>query len=88
MNGDLARIADAKALEEKDRQIVVDYINLCGEEYLFFSEGYIHQEAWRSWCAGMMYYFEREPFKDVLANELEVNSYYGLSLSIIESSAS
>ena len=50
LNDRLAQIADSSAqLDTADRQTIVDYFNLCAEEYLFFSEGYIHRAAWRSW---------------------------------------
>lgn len=74
-------------LDETRRQRIVDYFNLCGEEYLFFTEGYIHKEAWRSWCAGMLSYLERERFRTVWAEESTTNSYYGLSLDVIERGA-
>ena len=46
MNGLLASIASrAEALSDEDRHLIVDYFNLCAEEYLFFKEGYIHREA-------------------------------------------
>ena len=69
--------------DETARQTIVDYYNLCGEQYLFFTEGYIHREAWRSWCAGMLCYFEREPFRSVWDEESATNSYYGLSVDAI-----
>lgn len=69
--------------DEAAVQAIICYFNLCGEEYLFFTEGYIHPEAWRSWCAGMLWYFEREPFISVWNQENATNSYYGLSLDVI-----
>lgn len=68
-------------------QTIIEYYNLCGEEYLFFAEGYIHREAWRSWCAGMLWYFEREPFRSMWERESATNSYYGLSLDVIRRGA-
>ena len=55
LNDRLLQIARSDGgFDETDRQTIVDYCNLCAEEYLFFSEGYIHREAWRSWCCGML----------------------------------
>ncbi|MGQ0722237.1 MAG: hypothetical protein ACT4PE_11810 [Candidatus Eiseniibacteriota bacterium] len=79
--------ADSTKLEGTHRQTIVDYFNLCAEEYLFFSEGYIHPAAWRSWCAGMLWYFEREPFRALWAEESKTNSYYGLSVEAIRRGA-
>lgn len=74
-------------LDVNDRQTIIDYFNLCAEEYLFFKEGYIHHEAWRSWCAGMTWYFDREPFKSLWAKESSTKSYYGLSVPEIKKGA-
>lgn len=88
MNDRLAKIAVSLDPPNPDiRQEIVDYFNLCAEEYLFFCEGYIHPEAWRSWCNGMLWYLKREPFKTVWAEEVKTNSYYGLSLDKIEKGA-
>lgn len=91
MNGGLARIAkDALPLANlatEDRDLIVDYFNLCAEEYLFYREGYIHREVWRSWCRGMSWYLKRHPFKDVWNEEVKTESFYGLSLDVINSGA-
>ena len=80
-------VTSRETLGQEDRQAVVDYCNLCAEEYLFFSEGYIHQQAWRSWCRGMLWYFDREPFQAVWEQEIATKSYYGLSLDVIRRGA-
>jgi hypothetical protein len=80
-------VARGRARDEADAQTIIDYFNLCGEEYLFFSEGYIHREAWRSWCAGRLCYFEHEPFRSQWDGEKATNSYYGLSLEAIRRGA-
>ena len=88
LNDSLAEIANSDGpLKGKDRQTIVDYLNLCAEEYLFFTEGYIHRAAWRSWCAGMLWYFDREPFRSVWNEESATNSYYGLSVDAIRRGA-
>ena len=69
------------------RGAIVDYFNLCAEEYLFYREGYIHPAVWRSWCRGMLQYLDRQPFRDVWSAESKTESYYGLSLAIIQSGA-
>lgn len=88
LNDCLAKIGVSDGqLEPADRQTIVNYFNLCAEEYLFFSEGYIHPAAWRSWCTGMLWYFNREPFRSVWRQESETDSYYGLSLYVIQQGA-
>jgi hypothetical protein len=88
MNNRLTQIAESKELlDATERREIVDYFNLCAEEYLFFREGYIHPEAWSSWCAGMLFYFEHEPIKKVWSEEEQTSSYYGLSVSEIRKGA-
>ena len=90
-NGDLARIAEQNTpmaqLSLDDRSIIVDYFNLCAEEYLFYQDGFIHPEAWRSWCRGMSWYLRRHPFKDIWNEEVKSDSFYGLTLEVIEKGA-
>ena len=74
-------------LEQGHRNKIVDYFNLCGEEYLFYKEGYIHRDVWRSWCRGMLWYMEKEPFLSIWNEELTTESYYGLSLAVIRAGA-
>ena len=89
LNGPLAKIAcqSEGPLPESDRNLIVDYFNLCAEEYLFYKEGYIHRDAWRSWCRGMLWYLRHHPFRDVWNNEVETDSFYGLSLDVIKQGA-
>lgn len=50
-------------------------------------EGYIHRDAWRSWCRGMPWYLKRQPFRDVWNEEVVTESFYGLSLDAIHDGA-
>lgn len=74
-------------LTDEQRDKIVDYFNLYGEEYLFFKEGYIHADVWQSWCRGMLYYMEKEPFSSLWCAEQRTSSYYGLSLEVIRKGA-
>ena len=88
INDRLVGLMDSdEPLNPSDRQTIVDYFNLCAEEYLFFSEGYIHQAVWKSWCVGMLSYLDHEPYQSVWRKESETNSYYGLSLNAIRQGA-
>nr|ACS73647.1 Orf170 [uncultured bacterium] len=88
LNGCLSEIASrAEGLQDGDRAVIVDYFNLCAEEYLFYKQGYIHKDAWRSWCRGMLWYLRRHPFKDVWNEEVQIESFYGLTLSLIKEGA-
>ena len=88
LNGQLSAIlAQGVAVEPADRMTVVDYFNLCAEEYLFYKEGYIHPKVWTAWCRGMLWYLRRHPFKDVWHEEVQTDSFYGLTLDEIQRGA-
>lgn len=88
LNGSLAEIAKRNGpLLDADRDVVVDYFNLCAEEYLFYRDGYIRRDAWRSWCRGMLWYLRRHPFRDIWHEEVTTDSFYGLSMDVIEQGA-
>jgi hypothetical protein len=73
--------------DSTDYQVVWDYFNLCAEEFLFFSEGYIDERVWRAWCIGMLDYFEVEPFLTMWRDVGARDSYYGLTLEEIRKGA-
>lgn len=56
-----------------------DYFNLCGEEYLYYKEGYIYPEVWRAWSNGMKIFFQNKKIGRVWEKELLTNSYYGFN---------
>lgn len=89
LNDRLAIIAynSNSTLSESDRALIIDYFNICAEEYLFFKMGYINDDVWKSWCNGMLWYFGREPFGALWSEEIKGNSYYGLILDIIRRGA-
>lgn len=89
MNDQLADIAIRESeLTDGDRNLIVDYFNLCAEEYLFYKEGYIPRDVWRSWCRGMLWYLHRHPFKEIWDDEVKSESFYGLTFTVIEHGAS
>jgi hypothetical protein len=59
--------------------ILIDYFNLCAEEYYWRKRKRISEEIWRSWQAGMKSYFEIEIVKKLWDEELKkfgYQSYY------------
>jgi hypothetical protein len=88
LNDSLAGISAGSTLGVGDRQVVVDYLNLCAEEYLFFSQGYILPDVWQSWCRGILQYLKQEPFRSVWREEVTSGSYYGLTDEAIRKGAS
>ncbi len=74
-------IKENKPLNDDDTNKLFDYFNLCGEEYLFYRRGYIYPEVWRSWVAGMKYFYKDERIRKLWVEELNSESYYGLNIN-------
>jgi hypothetical protein len=88
MNAKLEDIRAGNArIDAELRSTLVDYFNLCAEEYLFSKEGYIHPEVWSSWCRGMVHYLRDDRIRQVWNAEMVSDSYYGLTLQTIEQDA-
>jgi len=86
LNEKLNRIVDAdptSPLTEEEKDILNDYFNLCSEEYLYFKQGFILPEVWRSWCNGIYFFMENPRIKSMWADEQKSLSYYGLTMQII-----
>lgn len=73
--------------EKQDLQTLYDYFNLCGEEYLYFKSGYIDQDVWQSWLAGMRYFAANSEVRRIWQRELDQGSYYGFTLNLLETAA-
>lgn len=43
------------------KQVLIDYFNLCAEEYFWHRKGRIDNEIWKSWKAGMTYWYNKSP---------------------------
>lgn len=70
-----------KPLENKEKDTLYDYFNLCGEEYLYYQLGCIPEAAWRSWTHGMRIFCDDERIEALWKEELGTGSYYGFSLA-------
>jgi hypothetical protein len=86
LNQRLNAIAESAGIEigSEDRQVLFDYFNLCGEEYLYFRAGYIDGSAWQSWVRGMKVFADVPAIRKIWQFELESGSYYGFSLRELE----
>lgn len=65
-------------LSESERDALFDYFNLCGEEHLYFAQGFIYPEVWRSWKNGMEFFRQNPRISKLWDLELKTDSYYGL----------
>ena len=82
MNERLARIVEATDTEisKEERDILIDYFNLCGEEYLYFERGYIDPVVWRAWLNGMNAIISISRVQRMWQEEKKSDSYYGLPI--------
>ncbi len=75
----------ATDLSDADTQLLYNYFNLCGEEYLFCQQGYIYPEVWKAWRNGMRFFLQSKRIRGLWKQELERNdSYYGLTFNEAE----
>jgi hypothetical protein len=82
LNNDLQDIFKTEApLTDEQRVFVIDYFNLCAEEYFFYSRGYIPHDVWHSWRKGMNAFAGNENFKALWKEEMATGSYYGFDFN-------
>lgn len=59
---------------------VIDFFNLCAEEFYWYKKGRIDPKVWRAWSSGMNYWVnEVDAIRDLWLRELAANgktSYY------------
>lgn len=65
-------------LSKVESDLLYDYFNLCGEEYLFYDQGYIYPEVREAWRNGMKIFYGHERIKKLWDQELKTGSYYRL----------
>jgi hypothetical protein len=60
LNGDLEKASKAQTVEDLSpslRDAVIDFFNLCAEEYFWKKKGRIDDSIWNSWEVGMNYWY-------------------------------
>ena len=67
-------------LSKDDENTLDDYFNLCGEEYLYYKQGYIYPDVWETWENGMKSVLTDSRVKEYWLKEKKSDSYYGLPL--------
>jgi len=82
MNEKLARIVEKTddEVSSEERETLIDYFNLCGEEHLYFQRGYIDPAVWHAWLNGMKEIVSVRRINTVWEKEKRTDSYYGLPL--------
>ena len=82
INEALAQICDSDddVLSAEEAALLIDYFNLCGEEYLYYRQGYIPPSVWSSWFLGMQIVICSPRIDELWRSEKATDSYYGLPL--------
>jgi hypothetical protein len=66
-------------LTSVEKEIIIDYLNLCAEEYLWYKKGRIDHLAWIAWENGMKHYLLINSIMECVKSETpQKDSYYGL----------
>jgi len=79
LNNDLDMVADGQLSGVEAKKTVVDYMNLCSEEYFWYKRGRIDGDIWKAWEVGMRTRFAQENIAIIARKELDEYSasYYG-----------
>ena len=81
LNEEISKIRErppGESLEPREKQVLTDYFNLCGEEYLYFRQGYIYPRVWDAWEAGMKDHLCSPRIEPFWLKEKRSGSYYGI----------
>lgn len=77
INNELGRLGGSEDISQK-KHVIVDYFNLCAEEYYWFKNRRIPPEIWDAWRSGIKSYTKNEIFREVADEEAAYDaSYYG-----------
>src|SRR5256885_3206788 len=71
--------------EEETKLQFIKYFNLCAEEWLFWSTGYIYEPVWRAWRNGMKQYAKDNRVMAIWDEEAKTDSYYGFDFKKVTS---
>ena len=69
----------AQPLKDTDHGVLFAYFNLCAEEHMYATAGYIDSRVWRAWHNGMYHFAEDPEIRNFWKDELRQDSYYGFT---------
>jgi len=68
-------------IDIKEKLLIIDYFNLCSEEFLWYKKNRIPYKVWKSWEAGIIENISipevKEIFNEETNDKKKKNSYYG-----------
>lgn len=76
------KLNNDKEINLQEKKIIIDYFNLCSEEYLWKSRGRIPNNVWKAWKSGILENLSIPQIKQIYLNEIQTqngkDSFYGL----------
>jgi hypothetical protein len=69
-----------QSLTDTDKGVLMAYFNLCAEESLYTTAGYIDSRVRDAWHKGMCYFDQDPEIQQFWKDELKQDSYYGFTL--------
>lgn len=70
-----------KEINNIEKSMIIDYFNLCAEEYLWYKKSRIPEDIWIAWKSGIIENINirqiNEIFYDEISSNTNVISYYG-----------
>lgn len=77
---------EKRELSDDEKNILIDYFNLCSEEYLWYTKKRIPKEVWDAWEYGIKGNLKIKNIKELYLSEIRNSdfrkSYYGLVKSL------
>ncbi|MCL7987062.1 hypothetical protein M8998_03800 [Sphingobacterium sp. lm-10] len=74
----LSQLKEIDSLIEKKKMyhLLIDYFNLCAEQYYWYKKKRISAKLWESWHSGMMYYYRNYAvFRELWEAEIAGDGY-------------
>lgn len=64
--------------DKEEINTIMDYLNLCSEEYLWKKKGFIDKSVWESWQAGIQWWYDNSILIQLIWKEefKQKKSYY------------
>ena len=77
---DNKEVSELSELTADQKKTLIDYFNLCAEEYFWFKRKRIDDKIWKSWKAGMDYWYSYDIISQMWHEEVKTRngklSYY------------
>lgn len=81
------RIEPSLYLDTEQKLLIIDYFNLCSEEYLWYTKGRIPSKVWNAWLEGIKVNLSIKKVYDLFEEETDTKekkvSYYGFAEYIV-----